>query len=244
MNLSHKILLLYTPNGTGEAVFSPLNLAPLHWWDFSDATNYTLVSGAYSQVNDKSVNSNHLVQATSGKRPTQTTHNGLNCASFDGTNDNMTLTTATAITGAMQYYIVLRYNGTPTSNAINSCYFGGTGNTKVGRLGTSTTGKILHRLVNAGTGDTGVDMGYNVNQTVIVSGGRNVSNSEFYKVNSGSEVNLPAETGTIGIDTIGQGDTNEEHMNGLICEVVLFNTKLVAGDHLSMVNYLSTKWIA
>ena len=228
--------------GTIEPVFSPLDLNPLHWWDFSDASNYTLDSGAYSQVDDKSTNNNHLVQATSGNRPTLTTHNGLNCASFDGTNDKMALTTATAITGAFQYYIVLRYVTPATANSVNACYFGGAGNTKVGRLGTATTGNILHRLVNAGTGDTTTAMGYNVNQTVIVSGGRDASNNEFYKVNAGSEVALTTETGTIALDTVGQGDTNEEHMNGLICEVVMFTEKLDPTDHTQMVTYLSTKW--
>ena len=64
----------------------------ISWYDASDTASITDAgAGAVSQLNDKSGNGNHLVQATGGSRPTTGTRtiNGLNVLDFDGTADTL-----------------------------------------------------------------------------------------------------------------------------------------------------------
>jgi len=72
------------------AAWSPQDVGLLAWYDASDSVTITQTSGAVSQLSDK-VGSAHMVQATSGKRPTSgvvgNQINGLNTIAFDGSDD-------------------------------------------------------------------------------------------------------------------------------------------------------------
>ena len=75
------------------ALWTPAQLTTARWFDFSNASSVTEVSGAVSQINDLSGNGGHLSQGTAGSRPTYTLaqQNGLNVATFDGTADFLAL---------------------------------------------------------------------------------------------------------------------------------------------------------
>jgi len=70
--------------------WSPADVGALAWYDASDSATITQTSGAVSQLSDK-VGTAHMVQATSGKRPTSgvvsNQINGLNTIAFDGSDD-------------------------------------------------------------------------------------------------------------------------------------------------------------
>jgi hypothetical protein len=68
------------------------------WLDASDTATITQSSGAVSQWSDKSANGWNFVQATAAQKPTTgtRTQNGKNLIDFDGTNDNMTITSSIA----------------------------------------------------------------------------------------------------------------------------------------------------
>lgn len=75
-------------NATSQ--WSPLLLTSLAgWYDASQAAGVVESGGSISQLTDLSGNSRHLVQGTAAKRPTLTAsgQNGLNVATFDGTDD-------------------------------------------------------------------------------------------------------------------------------------------------------------
>ena len=71
--------------------FDPRSISGLaSWWDASDASTITTVSGAVSEWRDK-VGSRHLIQNTALSRPTYTAnyYQGLPAVDFDGSNDSM-----------------------------------------------------------------------------------------------------------------------------------------------------------
>jgi hypothetical protein len=72
-------------------VFSPLNLQPALWYDASDTSTITELSGSVSQWDDKSGNGYHLTQLTGIYQPTTgvRTLNGRNVLGFDGADDRM-----------------------------------------------------------------------------------------------------------------------------------------------------------
>jgi hypothetical protein len=83
-----------------SVLFTPNRLANLALWlDATDSSTITESSGAVSQWNDKSGNSNNAVQATLGSRPALTTNalNGKSVLTFDGTDDFMTVAHAAAL---------------------------------------------------------------------------------------------------------------------------------------------------
>ena len=77
-------------SGSRQA-FTPASLSNLAgWWDPSDASSVTVASNLVSQVNDKSGNGRHFVQATSAQQPTYSlaNKNGLNVLTFNGIENN------------------------------------------------------------------------------------------------------------------------------------------------------------
>lgn len=95
-----------------DTLFSPLYAAAERggWWDPSDfskmyqtedtSTPVTATGQSVGRIEDKSGNGNHLVQATSTKRPTlQQDGNGKYYLSFDGTDDFLATASAATLTG-------------------------------------------------------------------------------------------------------------------------------------------------
>ncbi len=84
---------LLRPRAAGG--FNPKSIANLAaWWDASDASTITTVSGAVSQWNDKSGNGVNATQGTANNRPVTTsqTLNGRAVMTFDGSNDFLSFT--------------------------------------------------------------------------------------------------------------------------------------------------------
>jgi hypothetical protein len=76
--------------GGGGGAFTPLDLSPLAWADFSDAATVTTVSGRVTSVADKSGNST-TIEALATREPNYVTAgiNGLNAIQGDGINDGL-----------------------------------------------------------------------------------------------------------------------------------------------------------
>lgn len=69
--------------------WTPANVSTALWFDANDSGTITNVSGTVSQWNDKSGNSRHATQPTSGSRPaySATGFNSKPCLTFDGADD-------------------------------------------------------------------------------------------------------------------------------------------------------------
>lgn len=97
--------------GGSSSAWSPLSLGSLLWslWQPSDAATLTLVSGAASQLDDKSGNGRHVTQGTAGNRPTTTTINGLTALSFAPTQ--FLARTGVSIGSPMTVGVILQLTG-------------------------------------------------------------------------------------------------------------------------------------
>jgi len=73
-----------------ESMWTPANTTTALWLDAADESTITLVSDAISQWDDKSGNDRHVRQTSASSRPLQSTLNGLNVLSLNGTGHHMT----------------------------------------------------------------------------------------------------------------------------------------------------------
>lgn len=81
------------------------------WYDVTDAASVTQIAGLVSQLNDKSGNGYHLVQATGGNQPTYTSTGGANNKAHIIFTSGKTLA-KTGVTQGLPYtaYVLLRQN--------------------------------------------------------------------------------------------------------------------------------------
>jgi hypothetical protein len=87
------------------------------WLDFGDASTMTLSSSQVSSVNDKSGKGWVASQTTANNQPTLVSAaiNGRSVASFDGTNDSLTVASFPAITAITAFGVMYRTWGTRTN---------------------------------------------------------------------------------------------------------------------------------
>lgn len=100
---------LLRPRATG---FDPRSIGSLAgWWDASDSSTVTLVSGVVSQWNDKSGNARHFTQTTGANRPSVLTaeRNGKNVLNFGGSPISMTQTWTLELSGGNTWIMVLSH---------------------------------------------------------------------------------------------------------------------------------------
>jgi hypothetical protein len=113
--------------------FDPRRIPGLHsWWDAADAASVTLDSGRVSQLSDKSGNSRHLTNTTSGStQPSYVTggRNGLNVARFAAASvQRLSVPSSTATykflhDGTPCWWISVNTFGTVSNPATEYCLF-------------------------------------------------------------------------------------------------------------------------
>ena len=86
--------------GNVTGTWTPAQISTSLWLDAADVSTITLNSTTVSQWNDKSGNSRNASQATVIQQPTYTSNsqNGYGIISFDGSNDNLDISSTTLIT--------------------------------------------------------------------------------------------------------------------------------------------------
>lgn len=234
------------------------------WLDASDTTTITSSGGAVSQWTDKSANAYTFTQSTATNKPTTGTRtiNSKNVIDFDGTNDYL-VSSATAstwnflhnATGATAFVVISQ------DTATSQCFFATSNGTSfIGAwFYTSATPELNSAIVN-GTSNKFValeyatDAPYSTNTTVALGQIFDASNAtaanriKQYK-NNNTEVGV-FQTGdqtytssnaasTLHIGAFPQPDT---WFNGMMAEILLYDSKLSSGDIETNMNYLKSKW--
>ena len=217
--------------------FNPLSLSPVAWWDASDASTVTAVSGDVSAWTDKSGNGWNLSQTTSGYRPFYATAsiNGLNTIEWPSTNNPNHLHSAAGAFSTNEIYVVVVFSGTNFDNyegiicgyandsGANIWLIGGTGGVD------SLFGSARPAYLN---GDNSTERQANVfpdiQSTCLI---RYSSAFGPYSTNDGV---------VIGLDRNQTGFNRG--WNGRICEVIAFASPLAPGDRTNLDNYLMGKW--
>ena len=70
-------------------LWTPAEINPIFWYDFSDQSTLTFGPSGISQIDDKSANNYHLSQAVSADQPTQAVKNGYYTADCDGATNHL-----------------------------------------------------------------------------------------------------------------------------------------------------------
>lgn len=224
------------------AAFSPASVSGLVcWYDFSDAANYTLVSGAYSAVTDKSGNGHNLSQSTPASRPTQqaAAQNGLNTARFTATgNQKMAIASPVNIGASYSVFTVCRRAGPSGTGVIELLGYTGAANSTTLEWWTSSIVYLgsTQGYLNAGT-QASTD--YNL---ISATAATNPTNSNVYfnaaNIKTGVFTGTPLPSSVF--DVFGWGDVT--HSNGEIAEVLFYSGVVGNTDRLAIESYLKSKW--
>ena len=102
--------------------WTPANITTSMWLDAADTSTITLNSTTVSQWNDKSGNGRNASQGTALQQPTYTSNsqNGYGIISFDGSNDNLDISSTTLITSGNSNFGVFAAYKPKTSTGYGS----------------------------------------------------------------------------------------------------------------------------
>ena len=212
--------------------FSPVDLVSLGlWYDFSDASTITESGGFISQVDDKSSNNNHAVQAVGGDQPiyNTTTLNGLNTALF---NVSKFMTSLNSITfdGNITVFIVFNNMGTV---GINNNFFRA-----------STNAGAVTYINSTSSNRYAMFNGAVLQSSTVASNDTAILTSVFNGVNSELKRNgVQIASGNTGVLSVTQTlQLANDFTNGEIAEFIFYNRVLSSSEILKIENYLSNKW--
>lgn len=216
--------------------FVPSDVAGLlAWFQADNAGSITSSGGAVSQWNDLSGGGNHLAQATGANQPTTGTRtiNGRNVIDFDGTNDYMAVTMTS---DATPYTII--FVGRLDTTASQQNIIDGSGSSNRAVLLCSNSAK--YGMYGAALRSSTVTP--STTNAEIVIGIFNGSSSVMY-VDGGASVASgdPFEGAYVGL-TVGSRYDGAVNFNGIIGEVLIYNSALSSTDLNSIGDYLATRW--
>jgi hypothetical protein len=250
--------------GAWTGQFVPTQLAGLQLWlDGSDAgTLYDATSGgslvaadgAVARWEDKSGNSRHFTQATSGSRPQRkaTSVNGLDCLLFDGSDDILTRSQeGWAHTAPLNFFVVFR--ATAFSAAYNALwdFYGST----VGGVAANTgliksNGKSAIYL----TPTSGADASYDGTGSVTYATGTThlfstvindgAISTRGDKASDGSASGAWTNRTNLGSDPLQLGASAlfNRYTEIRLCEFIVYNGTLSTEERDSVEDYLTVKW--
>ena len=258
--------------------FVPSALTGLQLWlDASDGSSlYDATSGgvvvaadaAVSRWEDKSGNSRHATQATTGNRPLRKTaiQGGKDVLRFDGTNDRLSIGSSTSTFNFLHLsnatvFVVFKVAGANPDNlqAVidNSDGTGGRGYV-VYFDDRSSASKNNRLLVGGGlypayshlveTADGGFSANaFQVLTNVIQATNVTAANRSRLYVNGTVNAAVNTSTDTLSGDanadlTIGCQTGLSSFLNGDIAEVIIYNAALSDTDRAAVEGYLTTKW--
>jgi hypothetical protein len=239
---------LLRPRASG---FNPRSIAGLAaWWDASDASTITTVSGVVSQWNDKSGNGRNFTQATAANRPAVITagRNGRNVISFGGSPVNMTQPWTRQLNQGNTWIIVFSFSASNPSDE-----------RPVLRMDTNPNG-IQRGALNATLAKRRNKMGsfagnasgtlFNVAQPLdftsdwqIVSSLVSTSSLEHYRNGSLSDATpMDGSIASSSPTTLRIAETANAHTIMQAAEVLIYAKALSAAERSAIERYLGAKW--
>jgi hypothetical protein len=211
--------------------FAPTDIAGCWmWFDASNAGSITASSGAVSQWSDLSGNARHVTQGTGSLQPVtgSRTINSLNAISFnDASEDDLSRAGATpsvsTVIGVIQYDITgatsmwYGYNSIAVyqNGGAYSMYSGG--------------------AISGGTVDTSAHIWIAVFDTAANGGG-------IYIDSPSAAVATGDKNGGNSATTLGRQGGGGNTFDGLMGEVIVYDSALSQADRTLVYDYLSAKW--
>jgi hypothetical protein len=233
---------------SGNLPWTPSEIAPVGWYDASDATTITASGGAVSQWRDKSVNARDLSQSTLAARPLSgtATINGLNAVDFDGSNDQL-LTTGSPFGGTVSNALVMAVHRVD-NDASTGTLFTLTGSS------TAASRWQAHVPFNGSVFfDTGgsssvnrvsLDYGTGTGDIVLAGFYGSVTDNVQQIYKNGSLLRGDAtghSVSTVGATHVGSGGSTS-YQNSTIGELIIVNGTVAAENRENLEGYLAHKW--
>lgn len=225
--------------GTPPITIASLMDATSYWWDASDAATITK-DGAdlVSAIADKSGNGNTLVQSTDGNKPiANVSMNGVACVDcrpakfmipainpfiFGPCEVFSVLWSDRAATGDNAFILTMP-GGSTTNTTVNTAKIQFGSAALSGSAVTRGNGTMRHTLIQHGYVESGT-------QYLVIDG----------RVRSGAS----NRTAVGGARAAFAASTGAAPMNGLFCEMVVFNKTLTPTERTAVLNELTLKWRA
>ena len=235
-------------NVLGE--WTPANITTSLWLDAADTATITLNSTTVSQWNDKSGNSRNASQGTAIQQPTYTSNsqNGYGMISFDGSNDNLDISSTTPITsGNSNFGVFVAYKPKTATyyGAILANYLAG--NFEL-MLGSQSVAAYIAPwgLYNNASLDLDSD-NYTQNANTFISCVR--TSGSFVGYTNGTTKNTVANTqsvytgaNTASIWTLGANTNNGEAAPMDLYELIIINDTVSTDTRQKTEGYLAHKW--
>lgn len=213
------------------------------WYDPSDPTSVTIGTGV-SQLNDKSGNSRHAVQATGANQPAYLPSgmNGRNCLSFGG--GNTFLTTPTWPYGAASLNIDASDRFTIFAVFLPITLSSGAGRVFARQTPFSAPNRTLEIEIDILSGRIRTNIRNNIG---IYAGGSLVNPTVFMFRWNGAALNT-GEQAIIGSRTVGDATPVGNNgiigafFNGNIGEIILYDTDVNPYRRQFIEGYMMWKW--
>jgi len=234
----------------GSGLWTPSGIASALWLDAGDASTITLNSTTVSQWNDKSGNGRNATQGTALQQPTYTSNsqNGYGIISFDGSNDNLDISSTTVITsGNSNFGIFAAYKPKLASGYGTILANYSAGNFEL-LFGSQSIAAYLAPwgLWNNGAIDLDSD-NYTQNANLFISCIRTGGSVVGYT--NGTTKNTVAHTtsvytgaNTASVWTVGANTINTEAGNMDLYELIVINETVSTDTRQRTEGYLAHKW--
>lgn len=225
-------------SGGSPGAWTPADLSPEEWWDFSDGSTLTLASGAVSAIASKGSGGRSASNGTAAERPTLSSVNGLSAALFDGSNDFLGLSSSLS-TGSQPNPLTIAQVFTRPSSGIISQIMGAGSNSPPWTTQWWTDNVTY--ISPWGGGSSFATMGSADTRTgtfvdIIVKG---ASTTTLYR-NGSTVASVTTPSGSGSLARIGSRGTALH--NGAICEIVYLYSAVSGADLANLTSYLMTKW--
>lgn len=228
-------LLFSKPSG-----FVPTNIAGCQLW-LDAADTGTIAPGATFTWSDKSGNGYNAVQTTAARQPTTAirSQNSLNVLDFDG-GDRLDLPSGLygISNGANTSFVVWATDATTTNQRLLAGFTAADG-TRYGFMVYDPAGQFTVRNNSGGINQNqAVTFDTNAHIAALRRTGSTLDNIYDGNLTSGST----AANFTVDSLYIGASNTLAFPLNGMIAEVIVYNSYLSNADANTVGNYLATKW--
>lgn len=225
---------------------SPVSLQASLWLDASDASTLTLSGNAVSEWRDKSGNSRHVSQSTSGSRPTygSNTLNGRHVLTFDGGDylDGANTALVNGTDGTFSVFAVART--TTAASTTQSIIDSGNNVAQFLRIDNSAAESIVFYTNGNPVDDSSTSISsetYYVLSAICGTEDIEVWVNETTNGNTAlfSSLKTNSNAFTVGAWT---GDKSQK-LTGDIAEIIIFPRTLYPYESAQIKNYLYNKWL-
>lgn len=223
-------------SGGSPGGWTPEDLSPEEWWDFSDGSTLTIDSGAVSAIASKGSGGRSASNGTAAARPTLSSVNGLSAALFDGSNDVLQLSSSLSTGGAPSPLTIAQVFTRPSSGTLSAIMGPGSNTPPYPTLWWTDNLTYIApwsgSFATAGSADTRTGTFVDI----IVKG---ASSTTLYR-NGSTVASVSSIAGSGGLSLIGSRGTTRH--NGAICEIVYLYSAVSGADLANLTSYLMSKW--